>query len=182
MGAEVTTREEVHCLAFFENEDQLETFQGFLDTNLPDIANDVDRFGYQVVVDADENIIFQEERLLTSALLRGIDEVEAMVHELEGLFIPAHVDKSRNSIFSQLGFLPPALRVDAIEVSPFCNQEKFRAGHSELAGYPIISGSDAHHLNQLGTRVTYIESERADFNSIRKLFHGKWQGKIKVLN
>ena len=36
-GAEVTSKEEVHCLAFFENFKKLDEFQQFLDKHLPDI-------------------------------------------------------------------------------------------------------------------------------------------------
>ncbi|HSN49606.1 MAG TPA: PHP domain-containing protein, partial [Bacteroidales bacterium] len=41
-GAEITTKEEVHCLVFFENTDELIELQEFLDRNLPDILNDSD--------------------------------------------------------------------------------------------------------------------------------------------
>jgi 3',5'-nucleoside bisphosphate phosphatase len=34
-GAEVTSREEVHCLTFFENDIQLEIFQQYLDQPYP---------------------------------------------------------------------------------------------------------------------------------------------------
>jgi predicted metal-dependent phosphoesterase TrpH len=52
-GAEVTTKEEVHCLAFFENSDTLEIFQNYLDDNLPEIMNVPEIFGDQVEVDED---------------------------------------------------------------------------------------------------------------------------------
>ena len=38
MGAEVTTREEVHCLSFFENDDQLSEFQAYLEQHLPHVC------------------------------------------------------------------------------------------------------------------------------------------------
>ncbi|MEI7723735.1 MAG: PHP-associated domain-containing protein [Bacteroidota bacterium] len=167
-GAEVTTKEEVHCLAFFETEEQLNNFQEFLDMNLPDIPNDVKRFGHQVVVDADNNIVFTEERLLISALNQSIDQVEAKVHSLNGLFIPAHIDKRRFGIIEQLGFVPPDLKVDALEISPFCRQKEFLAVHSELINYPFISGSDAHYPEQIGSRVTVFEMESGGFAEIRK--------------
>jgi len=44
-GAEVTTKEEVHCLAFFENTDALNKFQEYLDSNLPEILNDPSKCG-----------------------------------------------------------------------------------------------------------------------------------------
>lgn len=86
-GAEVTTKEEVHCLAFFETDEKLTTFQEFLDDKMPNILNDKSKFGEQIVVDEDENIIDEPQKLLISALSAGIDEVESMVHHLDGLFI-----------------------------------------------------------------------------------------------
>ena len=47
-----------------------------------------------------------EEKLLLTALPRNIHQSEAEVHRLDGVFIPAHLDKPVNSLFSQLGFIP----------------------------------------------------------------------------
>ncbi|MCX6305466.1 MAG: PHP domain-containing protein [Bacteroidetes bacterium] len=181
-GAEVTTKEEVHCLVFFDTDAQLNEFQEFLDQNLPDIRNDVKRFGHQVAVDADNNIVFTEERLLISALDQGIDQVEAKVHQLDGLFIPAHIDKKRFGVIVQLGFLPPDLEVDALEISPFCNKETLLLQHRELMGNTFISGSDAHYPEQIGARVTVFEMENATFSEIRKTLHENGMGKIEILN
>ena len=64
-GAEITTKEEVHCLAFFENDERLLEFQQYIETHLPRIKNEIKRFGYQLIVDEDENIIAEEEILLS---------------------------------------------------------------------------------------------------------------------
>ncbi|MDD4603890.1 MAG: PHP-associated domain-containing protein [Bacteroidales bacterium] len=181
-GAEVTTKEEAHCLTFFETDEQLNDFQEFLDNNLPDIKNDVNRFGYQVAVDIDNNIIFTEERLLISALNKSIDEIEMKVHSLNGLFIPAHIDKKRFSVIEQLGFLPPDLRVDALEISPFVRKNEFLNLHKELFNYEFISGSDAHYPDQIGKRVTLFEMENIGFEEIRQILHEKRPGKIEILN
>lgn len=171
-GAEVTTREEVHCLTFFETDEQLNEFQKYLDMHLPDIKNDVNRFGYQVVVDASNKIVFTEERLLVSALDQSIDQVEAKVHSLRGLFIPAHIDKLRFSLYGQLGFLPPGLKVDALEISPAKSSVDFLQKHPELSHYSIISGSDAHYPYQVGSRVTVFEMETPGFGEIKKTLEG----------
>jgi PHP family Zn ribbon phosphoesterase len=155
-GAEVTTREEVHCLAFLPTRDTLDAFQRFLDERLPDIPNDPARFGYQVVVDADEQILHEEPRLLLSALDSGIEEVEALVHSLGGLFIPAHVDKPRDSLLSQLGFLPPGLSCDALELSRHADPARFLAENPFLHGYPLTRSSDAHYLPDVGSAYTEL--------------------------
>ncbi|MCX6268250.1 MAG: PHP domain-containing protein [Bacteroidetes bacterium] len=181
-GAEVTTKEEVHCLTFFETDSQLYEFQAFLDMHLPDIQNDTRRFGHQVVVDAENNIVYTEERLLISGLNQSIEEVEAMVHRLNGLFIPAHIDKRRFGVLEQLGFLPPDLNVDALEISPFCKLDDFLGQHPELCRYKYVSGSDAHFPEQIGKRVTIFELENASFGEIRKSLHQPASGKIEILN
>ena len=53
-GAEITTREEAHCLAFADSEESLDALQRFLDDNLPQVPNDEEMFGYQLAVNADE--------------------------------------------------------------------------------------------------------------------------------
>jgi PHP family Zn ribbon phosphoesterase len=180
-GVEITTREEVHCLAFFETEDLLDEFQRYLDEHLPDIPNDVHRFGYQFVVDADNQITYTEERLLLSALDQGIDQVEGCVHALHGLFIPAHIDRQRFGLFGQLGFVPVGLCADAFEISPACRKESWMSAHPELSASLLISGSDAHHPGQIGTRVTLLEMDTCNFSAFRSLLKDKHPGKIEIL-
>ena len=166
-GAEVTTKEEVHCLVFFENTDTLDIFQELVDRALPDIMNDPDIFGDQVVLDENENIIFSEPRLLTNALSLSIDEIEKFVHEKGGLFIPAHIDRMKNSIYSQLGFLPANLNADALEISRRTTYSEVLSAHSEISGFPVISNSDAHNLSQIGMATTIFTMEKAGFNEIK---------------
>jgi 3',5'-nucleoside bisphosphate phosphatase len=166
-GAEVTTREEVHCLAFFENTDALNKFQEFLENNLPDIPNDPEIFGHQVQVDENEIIIYEEKRLLVNAISKSIKEVEAFVHSLEGLFIPAHIDRKKNSIYSQLGFLPENMKADALEVSRMSSPEQFSSSHPEINEFPLIRCSDAHYPENIGTAYTDFYIEKTSFSEIR---------------
>src|SRR5271157_2076619 len=63
-GAEVTTREEIHCLTFFENEKELSVFQKYISDYLPFVQNNPEYFGFQVIVDEKENILEEIETLL----------------------------------------------------------------------------------------------------------------------
>jgi len=171
-GSEITTKEEVHCLAFFEEREDLTALQKFLDEHLPDIKNDPEKFGYQVQVDEDENIVHEEDKLLFGALNKSIEEVEEFVHERGGIFIPAHIDRKKNSVFSQLGFFPENLKVDALEVSKRTSIEEFRKIHPELSKYKMIRGSDAHYLEDIGTCTTMFEMEKLGFQEIRMTLAG----------
>ena len=51
-GAEVTTREEAHCVALFADDRTRAAFQMYLDDYLPPVPNDPERFGDQVWVNA----------------------------------------------------------------------------------------------------------------------------------
>src|SRR5690554_464993 len=120
-GVEVNTREEVHGVALFENEDQVAQFQQYLDAHLPNIPNKPDFFGHQAWVNRKEEIMGEEPRLLWSALDQSLDEVAAKVRQLKGLFFPAHIDRPVNGLLRQLGFVPAHLQADALEVCQYNN-------------------------------------------------------------
>lgn len=171
-GAEITTKEEVHCLAFFENNDTLNLFQEFLDANLPAIINDPEKFGHQVQVDENEIIIYEEERLLINAISKSFEETEKFVHSLNGLFIPAHIDRKKNSIYSQLGFLPENLKADALEISCISSPEHFAAGHPEIINFPLIRSSDSHYPANIGISITKFLLEKPSFSEIKLALKG----------
>ncbi len=171
-GAEVTTKEEAHCLAFFETDEALNNFQEYLDAHLPDIKNDPDLFGYQVVVDEEESICYEEEKLLISALDQSIDKVEEMVHSLKGIFIPAHVNKGKNSVISQLGFIPMDLKTDALEISKHVSKEAFLSKNSYLKNNVFIKSSDAHIPEIIGEVFSVFEMEVLSFAEVVKALKG----------
>jgi 3',5'-nucleoside bisphosphate phosphatase len=172
-GAEVTTREETHCLAFFENLDRLTEFQQYLETYLPDIKNDPKYFGHQVVIDEKEMIVEEVEKLLISALGQSLDQVEKKVHDLDGIFIPAHIDKQKYSLVSQLGFVPPDLRADAFEISKHTTVEAMLKQFPYLKKATFIRSSDAHHPDHMGSSVSVFEMNQVSFEEIRLALHGK---------
>jgi len=165
-GAEVTTKEEVHCLAFFENNDTLNIFQDFLDENLPEIMNDPSKFGYQVQVDKDEIIIYEEKKLLLNAIKKNISEVEKFVHSLNGLFIAAHIDRQKNSIYSQLGFIPADFNADALEISRANSPKVFESLHPEVKKFSVVRNSDAHCPEDIGAASTMFQVEKASFSEV----------------
>ncbi len=177
-GTEVNTREEVHCLAFFETPEQLDAFQQYLKANLPPVNNDEEKFGYQLVVNENEEIIDQEPYLLISALTKNINEVEEEVHRLGGIFIPAHIDKMQNSVLSQLGFLPPDLKVDALELSKRTKAADFLQKNKYLSKYPFIRSSDAHLIDDIGCVYTELAMETITFNDIKNALQNGRTGNI----
>ncbi len=153
-GVEVNTAEEVHCLAFFESYVLCQEFQKFLENHYRGITNKPRRFGDQVVVNAHEMIIEEVSELLIASISATINQVEKQVHELNGIFIPAHIDRRGNGILSQLGFIPGNLTVDAVELSKNQRVTPFLEEHPELKEYTFVQNSDAHYIENIGDAFT----------------------------
>lgn len=166
-GAEVNTKEEVHCLTFFENDETVEIFQQFLKKQLPKVKNDIHRFGHQVVIDEQEMIVDEPEWLLLTGLHAGINKIENLVHELGGIFIPAHADRPYYSLLSQLGFIPPDLKTDAIEISRQTRPDEFRKQYKTSEETVLLKNSDAHYINEIGRAYSEFFLEKPSFTEVK---------------
>jgi 3',5'-nucleoside bisphosphate phosphatase len=166
-GAEITTREEIHCLAFFDDMIALDEFQDYLDLHLPDIQNNPDLFGDQVVVDQEGRILYEEQKLLISALNRSMEQVGEFVDSRGGIFIPAHVNRPAFSLLSQLGMVPANLKADALEWIPGCRGGLEVPLEGAAHAYPAVYSSDAHYPGEIGRRYTEMELEGSTFKDIK---------------
>ena len=169
MGAEVTTKEEVHCLAFMPTTEKLAEFQAFLDSRVIFFENDVDKFGYQLVVDEDENIIDEVPHLLINALDLPMLELQQEVYRMGGIFIPAHIDRPTFSLSSQLGFVPSGLRYHAMELSYYCKRDgyKFLETHPWFSDLNFIQSSDAHFIPDIAKIHSVLEMPFFSFDNFR---------------
>lgn len=171
-GAEVTTREDIHCLSFFENFEALNAFQKYLEKHLKGVKNNPDIFGYQVVLDEFENVVEEINTLLISALDQSINQVMEKVHGLNGLFIPAHIDRPAYSLISQLGFVPAGFPADAMEISRNTSPGMMRSRFEALNAYTLLHNSDAHYPEQIGSSFSLFEMEEISFDEITMALKG----------
>ena len=145
-GIEITSREEVHVLGLFGEDRRVAAMQEVVYDHLPG-ENDPDAFGEQLVMDEQDHVIGHNRRLLIGATDLSLGEVVRAVHEFDGLAIASHVDRPSFSVFSQLGFIPEGLGLDAVEV-----------GSGPVPALPqsllVIRSSDAHSPSQIGARHT----------------------------
>jgi len=177
-GAEVTTREEVHCLAFFSSRESLVQFQHFLAGQIIRIPNRPEVLGYQVLVGRGEKVIDEIDYYLGSSVDASVEEVAEMVHSLGGIFVPAHIDRHKNSLYSQLGFIPYGLAFDALEVSWRTALENFLGTHPEVNGQRIIRSSDAHYLPDIGRITSVFLLEELTCDEVWMAFRGENGRKI----
>jgi PHP family Zn ribbon phosphoesterase len=84
---------------------------------------------------------------LHAAHKTGIGQRRQFVKNMNGLFIPAHVDRPANGLFSQLGFIPPGLNPDASGISKLSTKKYVLEHHNLPAELTLIRNSDAHFIN-----------------------------------
>ena len=179
-GVEITTREEVHCLAFFPGHEERETFQEYIDLHQPVIPNKDGAFGYQVVVDEQEMITEMVEKLLITGLTRSINDIEREVHSRGGIFIPAHIDRSVNSVISQLGFIPRGLRYEALEITCFTTENEARRKYNLGDSVTLICDSDAHYPGDIGKGYSLITLEECSFEEFRLALAGEGGRSVRI--
>jgi len=157
-GIELETAEEIHVLCLFDTLVQLQAFGQIVDSNLPDYKNNEDFFGCQLVVDKTGNFLRKEERLLHTASQLSIFQAQKIVHELNGLFIPAHVEREENGMLPRLGGVPPELNLSIVEISSYESVSSIRNLWSDLKNLHIIKNGDAHDLDgMVGSTKLEIE-------------------------
>lgn len=176
-GVEFNSMEEIHCVGLFESLEQVDEIQGFIEENAPDIQNDPQRFGYQVVVNEQEEITEEIDYLLIAALTKGINDIEEKVHQVGGLFIAAHIDRPYYSIKSQLGFIPSDIKLDAIEISYAYSADQAIKEFSNL-NRTIVRNSDAHMPNQLGRAYTKYQMEKPSFSGLKQILENNLTNRI----
>ena len=164
-GMEVTSREEVHIVALFENKDDAMKFQEIVYENLPG-ENKEDLYGMQVVVNEKGEVLSFNKKLLIGATTLSVEDVVKHIHAFNGLAIASHVDREAFSIIGQLGFIPPDLELDALEISP--KIDYYEAREKFNSNFPIVCSSDAHYLNEIGKGFTVFLLEKANVYEIKK--------------
>ena len=172
-GMEVTSSEEAHFLVFFDEDDDLLRFQDVVYQHLHG-TNDERAFGQQVIADEEDGVTGFCERLLIGATSLSAEQIieAARSSRGESLVIAAHVDREAFSIISQLGFIPPHLSLDAVEVSARMSVEEARERFPDCRTYPVLIGSDAHEPGDIGKRHTCFTMEEGSVAEIKKALRG----------
>ncbi len=116
---------------------------------LPPIRNRPDIFGDQQIYDCEDRICGEERYLLINACAISFDGLWELVRERDGVMFPAHIDKTANSLISNLGMIPPDSRFAAAEVKNLALLHQLKRDHPYLERCRIVSNSDAHYLEYI---------------------------------
>jgi PHP family Zn ribbon phosphoesterase len=165
-GMEAQTQEDVHILCLFQDRRPAERFNDHIYALLPDVKNNPDFFGDQVVVDGQDNIIRREERLLLNALNVSVPELLELVRRYQGFAIPAHVESAPYGLLINLGLVPRELDGSVLEISCATRSETVLKMYPDLARFPLISNSDAHYLKDIGRAYTIFQANDASLPAL----------------
>jgi len=178
-GIEICSKEEVHVLSIFETTKQSVLMQEYIYDNLPG-KNSPERFGYQVVTDENDEVDRENQRLLIGATTLKIEEIVDKIHSLNGLCIASHVDRPAFGIISQLGFIPPDLPLDGVEISWRIRPLEAMKQIPDIKRFPFITSSDAHFPYDIGKAITKFFISEPTIDEIRLALAGKNYRRIEV--
>lgn len=155
---EACTNEEVHVLCLFPTVKNALAFSDKVYAYLPPILNDASAFGDQLIMNENDEVIANEDKLLINAFQFGIDKLLDFIAEFAGVAVPAHVDKSSYSIISSLGFIPEEYGFATLEVKNPEAQISFNGR--------FISNSDAHYLEHIQEPTHFMNVEEKSAKGI----------------
>ena len=149
---ELNAREEVHLLSYFPTVGDAVDFSREIYEYLPPVKNRAALFGQQAMMNEDDEITGEEDKLLISALNLSVDELTERVLSRGGLAVPAHINRGNNGILQALGFLPPNVPFSALEVSV-----GLPLPHKGIPELCQLHSSDAHYLENIFERTEFLD-------------------------
>jgi PHP family Zn ribbon phosphoesterase len=161
-GMELCTLEEVHVLCLFSCLEDALRFDEYVSSKLIKIPNNERIFGKQEIYDEEEHIIGTEPYLLINATEISFDELDRLLQEFHGIYIPAHLDKNSNSLLSNLGFIPPDSKFLCAELHDGKKYEEIRRVNPYLTKCNIIVNSDAHSLGVINEPDHFLFATERD--------------------
>lgn len=180
MGAEVCSKEEIHCLTYFENPEKLQSFQDYIERNIPKIKYNPALHGIQAVLDPQNKVTEQLDYYLGVPLKASYEEIEETVHALGGIFIPAHVDRIKFSLLSQLGYVPENIKADALEIFNQTSLVQFLRENGHVSHFTIVKNSDAHTLHSIGQYTSHFMLEKINYNEIKMALRKKFERMVFI--
>ncbi|MBQ5950574.1 MAG: PHP domain-containing protein [Lachnospiraceae bacterium] len=145
-GMEINTSEEIHAVCLFPTLEQAMAFDEYVFSTMPPVKNRPEIYGDQILVDAEDQPVGTLDTLLITASGVSFDELPDLMEQYGGIFFPAHIDRSANSLLAILGAVPEDTDFPFFEVYHVGLYDDLVEKHPKLAGRPWLHNSDAHYL------------------------------------
>ncbi len=143
----------IHVLAYFPTLGKMKVFSEWMSHHVKNITLSSQR-------------IYVEGRAL-----------QKKVHELGGLFVPAHVFTPFKSLYGKgvrlsLSEVFDADGIDAVELG-LSSDTRMVEGIAEIQRYPFLTNSDAHSLGKMAREYQKLLLERPSFVELKKALRGE---------
>jgi 3',5'-nucleoside bisphosphate phosphatase len=171
-GMEITSSEEVHILGLLPDIAAAMALQSKVYKALPG-RNNENAFGMQVIANEFAEVLGFNEHLLSGATTMNVEKVVSAIHDVDGLAIASHVDREGFGIIGQLGFIPPRLALDAIEVSQRMPLPLARSSFAPKGEFSILCASDAHEPKDVARAATFVLMKEATLPELRRALTGE---------
>jgi len=172
-GMEITSSEEVHILAVFQSLDDILPVQEEVYRALPRVAVRADALQDQVIVSKEDEVLGFVPHALVGATELDVRGVVELIHGAKGLAIASHIDREAFGLVSQLGFIPPDLELDALEVSPLLTLPRAKRAYASQTPLPLVRFSDAHRPEEIGRASTVFRLAAPSLAEIRLALQSK---------
>ena len=159
-GVELQSQENIHVLAYFLKNTDLNEIQKWIEDHLPKQENDIDFYGHQYVFNRDDEIIEEYDNLLIQSLDLSISEIIDEIHRFGGFVVLAHAYSKRFSAYTALGKDIESLDYDGIEVTSLKEWNDLKAACPLLKEEFIFISSDAHYLEDISEPMHKLDKEK----------------------
>ena len=164
-GMEISSLEEVHVLSLFPDIDAAQEVQDIVYQHSSK-AQDQDYVQEQVIANEHDEVEGFCPYMLIGATTLSLRQTIDLVHLSGGKALAAHIDRQAFGVIGQLGFIPPRVRFDALEVSSRCPLHECRQRFPEYSHHTFVTGSDSHFLRDLGSVWTPMHLFEPTFDEL----------------
>lgn len=179
-GMEIASAEEAHVIALFDNMDAVLKMQSMVYQHLMPGENREKIFGEQIIANELDEVEGYNQKLLIAATTMTLNGIVKEIHRINGIAIASHIDRESFSIVGQLGFIPPDLELEAVEMSAHAHKTEFLRKFPDVEQFPIIAASDAHFLDDIGMATTNFLLEEPTIEEIRMAFRNHKGRAVKM--
>lgn len=165
-GMELETAEEIHAICLFPDMETMAAFQAAILSSYEPGENRPEIFGCQQIFNSNDQIIGECPRMLLAPTGISIDDAVSLADRLGGIAYPAHVNRDSYSALTSLGALPYQYPHRFVEISMDCDRDALIEQYPFLQDYLLIPASDAHYLEKIQERRTFIEVEERSSKGI----------------
>lgn len=171
-GIEVTSKEEVHVLAYFHTLENALTFGELIYDHLPEVNNNPELFGRQVIIEGDDVESGTLSKLLISATDFSVEKLCDLIVKHHGIAVPAHINRGSNGMIGALGLMPMLPSYPVVEVAP-----RLSCPDYATKGRFVLCSSDAHQLADIQERVFSLETEEKTAAAVLKRLQAECSGR-----